>query len=175
MPATSQSMPLGVIIERRDIDHPWQRYRWQAVGVIPGARAIDEPQVLRQDEGWVQFHAATLAVELHRTETEGYKRNLANQAPVVYVLLRDDEDDGADDAPRPHLVTVCPYEAQDYLDAGDMGESVEAVAMPESLKAWIQNYVDAHHVDETFHKRKRKKWKSEDPGRRPPASRSAPA
>ncbi len=27
MPATSESMPPGVIIERREIDHPWQRYR----------------------------------------------------------------------------------------------------------------------------------------------------
>lgn len=37
MPATSQFMALGVIAERREIDNPWQRYRWQAVGVILGA------------------------------------------------------------------------------------------------------------------------------------------
>ena len=142
--------------------------------MIPGARAIDEPQVLRQDEGRVQFHAATLAVELHRTETEGYKRNLANQAPVVYVLLRSDEDDGENDAPRPHLVTVCPYEAQDYLDADGWDESLESVPMPDALKAWVQSYIDAHHVDEPFYKRKRKKWKTEDPRRQPSPGGSGP-
>ena len=176
MPSTSQTMPLGVIVERREIDNPWQRHRWSVVGMFPGAREIDAPQVLRAQPGWVQYHAATLPATLHSGETEGYKRNLANAAPVVYVLLRPDDDAGVgvggDDPPRPFLVTVCPYEAQDYLDAGDMDESVESVPMPDGLEAWVAAYVNAHHVDEPFHKRKR--WASEDPRRAPPPGRARP-
>ena len=139
MPSTSQTMPLSVIVERREIDNPWQRHRWSVVGVVLGAREIDAPQVLRAQPGWVQYHAATLPVTLHSGETEGYKRNLANAAPVAYVLLRPDDDagvgDGGDDPPRPFLVAVCPYEAKDYLDAGDMDESVESVPMPDGARA----------------------------------------
>lgn len=168
MPATSQSMALGVIVERRDINHPWQRYRWQAVGVIPGADPVAEPRLLCREPGWVQYHVATLAATIHRTETEGYKRNLANQEPVVYVVMSGFDGDSESDIPAPRLVTVCPYEAQDYLDAGDVDEAVEAIAMPEDVQAWVKAYIDEHHVDEPFYKRKRKKWKTEEPRRQPP-------
>ena len=168
MPATSQFMALGVIAERREIDNPWQRYRWQTVAVIPGADEVGEPRLLRHELGRVQYHVATLAAALHRTETEGYKRNLANEIPLVYVVMGSFDGDNENDIPEPRLVTVCPYEAQDYLDAGDMDEAVDTVAMPEDVQAWVKAYIDQHHEDEPFYKRKRKKWKTEDPRREPP-------
>ena len=65
-------------------------------------------------------------------------------------------------------MTVCPYEAQDYLDSGE--EIVEAVAMPEGVVAFVQAYIDEHHVDEPFYKRKRKGPRRPDESfvRRPP-------
>ena len=114
-------MAIGVVLERRDIDSRWQSVSWRAVAVIPGAPGIDEPCVLSEGPGWVRFHAATLALELHRGETEGYKHNISNEeVPVVYVVLRFDEE-GDDDAPRPDVVTVCPHEAQSYLESAGRG------------------------------------------------------
>ena len=50
----------------------------------------------------------------------------------------------------PFLVTASPYEAAAYSEA-----IVEAVPMPDGLIAWVQDFVDRHHVDEPFEKRKR--------------------
>jgi hypothetical protein len=161
-------MRVGIVLERREIDHPWQRFGWRAVAVIAGAPAIESPRLLREGPGWRQVHAATLPVALHRRETEGYKRNLSNPVPVVFVVLRSDDADTDDDMPRPAIATVCPYEAQDYLDGADAAETVESVAMPEVMRAWVGAYVEAHHVEVPFVKRKRKPWKGGDEARGAP-------
>lgn len=31
-----ESLSVGVVVERRKIDNPWQDYRWTPVDVIPG-------------------------------------------------------------------------------------------------------------------------------------------
>jgi len=155
------SMPLGVVTERREIDNPWQQYSWRPVAIIPGAPAVEGRKVLREGEGWVHFHAATLPLELHRRETEAYKVNLAGERPSVYVILREDED--SDDGDYfPFCVTASPYEAQDYLDSGE--ELVEGVPMDDGLIAWIQGFIDKHHVDEPFYKRKRKRYDPNESG-----------
>lgn len=154
------TMPLGVVVERREIDNPWEDYDWRTVAVIPGAPPVDEWRTLREGEGWIHYHVATLPLELFRRETEGYKQNLSNEMPVVYVVLRQGEE-AEESEIEAALVTVCPFEAQDYLDAGD--DLVDGVAMPDSVAAWMTEFVDYHHVHEPFKKRKRRKWASDEP------------
>ncbi len=151
-----ESMPAGVVLERRKIDNPWQEYAWHAVAVIPGAPPITEWRVLRQGEGWVHYHAGTLDIELHRKETEGYRVNLSQTPPRVFVLLRPNEDDESGHEVIPFHVTVCPFEAQDYDDTED--DVVEGVPMPEEVIAWVQDFVGEHHVDVPFKKRKREPY-----------------
>ena len=55
----------------------------------------------------------------------------------------------------PFLVTVCPYEAESYTESGE--EIVEGVPMPPEILGWVQAFVDTHHVDQPFKKRKQKK------------------
>jgi hypothetical protein len=45
--------------------------------------------------------------------------------------------------------------------------------MPPDLVAWVQAFVDKHHVDEPFYKRKRKRYDPDEAGfgRRPDAAR----
>ena len=160
-----ETLPLGVVLERRRLDNPWQDFAWQPVAVIPGARPLDprdEWIALTRGEGWTRYHAGTLPLELFRKETEGYKVNLAQQPPRLFVGLRSGEDMDSEHDVVPFLVTACPYEAQDYLDSGD--EIVEAVAMPEGVAAFVQAYIDTHHVDEPFVKRKRKRHGGGDAG-----------
>ena len=145
-----ESLPVGIVLERREIDHPWQDHSWHAVDVIPGAPAVQEWRVLAEGPGRVRYHAATLEVELFDKETEGYRLNLSTGVPKVYVVLRSDED--AEAEVEPFLATVNPYESQDYMD-GD--EVVDAVPMPEDMVAWVGHFVAEHHVDEPFKKRKR--------------------
>lgn len=166
-----ETLPLGVVLERRRLDSPWQDYAWKPVAVIPGAGACDprgEWLVLTAGEDWAHFHAGTLPLELFRKETEGYKVNLSQLPPRLFVVLRSGEDMDCDHDVAPFLVTACPYEAQDYLDSGE--ETVEVVAMPDGVIAFVQAYIDTHHVDEPFHKRKRKRYEGGDDsfGRRSP-------
>jgi len=145
---------LGVVLERRRIDHPWQKERWRAIAVIPWAPEITEVRVLVRDEaaGVASWHVATLPLEVHRTDTESYKYNLSGRVPQVYVVLR--PGDRPDFPWWPVLLTVSPFEAEAY--AGGSEEQVDGVAMPEPVIAWLKAFVDRHHVDRPFHKRRRK-------------------
>lgn len=149
------SMLVGVIVERRELQNRWQKVAWKPVGVLPGAAKVDTWKELMRGEGWVHYHMATLKLELHRKETQSYLTNLNAKPPRLYVVLRDNEDPVSDKEVFPFLVTASPFEAQDYLDAGD--EIVEGVTMPDGVIAWVKTFCDYHHVDEPFKKRKRKK------------------
>ncbi len=161
----SRSLPLGVVVERREIDHPWQDHAWRPVSVIAGAGPVSDWKEIGAGQRWTRYHAATLPLELHRRETEAYRTNLSNDPPLIYVVLTE-PDDGERDV-EPFLVTASPYEAQDYLDSGE--DVVEGVPMPDGVIAWVQDFIDKHHVDEPFKKRKRKRYDPNDVafGRRP--------
>ncbi len=168
------TLPLGVVLERRRSDHPWQDNVWRPSGVIPGAPTLDPHgswTLLREGEGFAQYHGGTLTLSLFRKETEAYKVNLSQEPPRIFVILRSEDEPGSAHDIVPFLVTASPYEAQDYLDSGE--EIVEGVPMPPDVIAFVQAYVEANHVDEPFYKRKRKRH---DPdrvafGRKPPAQR----
>ena len=152
-----QTVMLGVIIERRKIDNPWQDYSYHPVAVVPGMPALDAGEgwrLIREGEGWTHFHAATLELELFAGETEGYKANLSNFQPHVYVVLAPGEE-AEDEEVVPKLVTACPYEAESYMEDSEM--IVEGVPMPDELAAWLGAFVDTFHVEEEFVKRKRNK------------------
>ncbi len=170
--AIEETLPLGVVLERREIDHPWQDVSWRPVGVVPGAPACDPKgawKLLRGGDGWEHYHCGTLKLSLFRKETEAYKVNLSQQPPSIFVVLRGEEEAGAAHEFVPFLVTASPFEAQDYLDSGE--EIVEAVPMPPDVVAFVQSFVDEHHVDERFYKRQRKRHDPEQEGfaRKPPA------
>ena len=144
-------MPLGVVIRRVPGVTKWAKHVWKAVAVLPGAGAAHWIE-LRRDGGAVEFHASTLPLELFRTDTESYLHGLSAKEPAIYVVMRASENSDPLDV---LLVTASPYEAQDYADTGE--ELVEKVPMPEGLVAWIRDYVEEHHEDEVFIKRRRDK------------------
>ncbi len=162
-----QSIPLGVVIERREIDNPWQSHVWVPVAVIPGAPAPEGWREIARGESWVRYHVATLTMELHRKETEAYRANLSSARPAIFVMLAETDDEDAAHEVEASRVTASPYDAQDYLDSGEI--IVEGVAMPDGVIAFVQAFVDRHHVDEPFVKRKRRPHNSgdDDHARRP--------
>jgi len=166
------SLPLGIVVERRAVDNPWIDHSWRAIAVIAGAPALapsGDWTLMRQGDGWAHFHAGTLTLELFRKETEGYKVNLSQDPPRLYVVLRRPDESrsrresdpasnpasnpGSEHEIVPFLVTVSPYEAQDYLDSGE--DQVDVVPIPDAVIAFVQDFIDRHHVDEPFRKRKR--------------------
>lgn len=129
----------------------WASHVWKAIAVLPGAQDATWKE-LRRDGKAVEYHAATLPLELFRTDTEAYLHGLSAKVPAIYVVMREGEDDQPLNVV---LVTASPYEAQDYADTGE--ELVEKVPMPEGLAAWIRDFVELHHEDEIFIKRRRNK------------------
>lgn len=144
-------MPLGIVIRRAPGVTRWVNHVWKAVAVLPGAGEAHWKE-LRRDGEAVEYHAATLPLELFRTDTEAYLHGLSTKEPSIYVVMRES---GGDQPLEMVLVTASPYEAQDYADTGE--ELVEKVAMPEGLVAWIRDYVEQHHEHEEFIKRRRDK------------------
>lgn len=146
----STSIPVGIVIRKSPGVTKWQKWAWKAVAVLPGAGPADW-QEMRRDGETVEYHAGTLSLELHRTDTEAYLTALANTPPSVFVIMRNA--DISDREVELLLVTASAFEAQDYADTGE--EIVEPVPMTEGLIAWVEDWIDQHHTDEKFQKRRR--------------------
>lgn len=145
-------MPIGVVLRRSPGVTQWAEWAWRAVSVIPGAPAA-EWHLLRRDGDISEYHAATRTLTLWRTDTEAYLTALADNPPSVYVIMR-----ALPTPARPLdviLVTASPFEAQDYCDSAE--EIVEKVAISAGLIAWIRDFIDAHHTETPFVKRRRDK------------------
>ncbi len=146
-----RAMPIGVVLRKAPGVTRWADWCWRASAVLPGAGPADWRELRREGEA-VEYHAATVTLELHGAETEAYLHGLGSAVPSVYVIMREGEGDAPLDVA---LVTASPYEAQDYTDSAE--EIVEKVPMPPGLVAWVHDFVDEFHQDEEFVKRKRGK------------------
>ena len=147
------NLPLGIIIERRKSKHPWADWNWKPVAVFVdiGHSNKGGAQLMGNDE-FQQFHAGTLMLNLHRKDTEALRLNLMLPEPELYVVLRESDEDS--EFPfKPYMVTASSYDAQDFTDAGD--DIIEKLAMPEAVAAFIQAFVEEHHVEQEFKKRRR--------------------
>ena len=154
------SIALGIVVEKRKSSHPWADWSWKPVAVICNPPDDQPWSEMVSGDGYIQFHAATLQLVLHRKETEALKLNLMLDQPELYVILRNSEDLEADFPYEPHLVTASSFDAQDYTDAGD--DIVEKVVMPEPIAAFVQAFVEEHHVEEEFIKRRRDRLNVEE-------------
>jgi len=159
-------MPVGVVVERQAVDHPWIDHRWKPVAVLPGDPVARPWTVIGESEGVTRYHAGTAWLGLFRLETETYKYNLESAQPAVYVILR-----RVDEPPGIVLLaaTVCPGEAHAHADTGD--DLVEALPMPEPVASWLAEFVAAHHVEREHYKRKRDRADPEALARHGPGAR----
>ena len=147
------AMPVGVVLRRTPGVTSWAKWAWTAVAVLPGAGPGNWRELRREGDA-VEYHAATVDMHLYRTDTEAYLTALNGKPPSVFVILRMPA--GGDDRPDLLTVTASAYEAQDYADNGE--DIVEPVPMPPGLEAWIGDFVDRHHQEEAFVKRKRRPY-----------------
>lgn len=160
MPADA-IMPLSVVIERREASSPWLDHVWCPVGVLPRISG-EVGKLLAEGAGSAQYLGGTLLLELFRGETEGYLTNLTQPTPYVYVVLRRDDEDETLEF-KPFLITACPYEAMGY-DGND--DIVEGVPMPPEVADWVRAFINEHHVDTPFIKRKNRRHVDDYGGKR---------
>lgn len=158
-----QRMPVGVVVERRKAESRWVDFLWRPVAVLAGEPAAAPWTVLSDDGETVRFFAGTAEVALYRTETASYRDNLMSGAPSLWVVLRPA---GAESRYEVAAVTADPNEGESFTLAGD--DLVETVPMPEPVRAQLEAFVAAHHVERPFVKRKRDRADPETLSRRTP-------
>lgn len=148
----SISVPLGVVLRRRPGVTRWAKWAWAAVAVIPNA-GPGGFRVLREEGGVTDFHAATVQMELHRSEVESYRISLMMTPPSVFVVLNKGANARNEHGIDVHLVTASADMGQNYQDSDEV--IVEPVAMPEALMATVRDFCDAHYEAVPFIKRRR--------------------
>lgn len=147
-----RELPVGAVVRRTPGITRWARDIWTPVAVIPGAPEAFWNEMVRNGDV-VDYHAGTVTMELFRADVEGYLVSLNMAVPSVWVVL---DRDTTGQSPAGWVVTTITASAHEALDTLDSGESiVEPVPIPESLAAWIKEFIDMHFVDEPFKKRRR--------------------
>ena len=84
----SISMPLGIVIRRVPGVTRWATHVWKAVAVLPGAGEADWKE-LRRENDTIEYYAATVPLELFRTDTEAYLHGLSTKVAARRHRRRD--------------------------------------------------------------------------------------
>jgi hypothetical protein len=144
---------VAVLMRRELLDNPWQSHRWSLHAVEPDDSPAGAPRLV-QDDGRTQLWRHTgFAVELLRSDAEGYYLNLTTPAPGWFVMWRMEEEAGASGEilALPQVVSLSYHDAGRWLDAQ---EQLEQVPAPPEVVQWLGEFVQAHYVPEEK-KRKR--------------------
>ena len=144
------SIPVGIVVERRRAKSEWIDFVWRPVIAFAGVPATPPWTRISGDEELATYYAGEARVDLYPSETSNYRDNLTSGTPQLWVVLRPTE------AEPPYelvLVTADPAEGEGYSQPGT--DLVEPVPMPDSLFDAVALFVQQHHVERVFFKRKR--------------------
>jgi hypothetical protein len=144
------AIEVGVVLERRKAKSPWLDVIWEAHAVLAEPASARPGASLGVSGGGELFYAGGATLEAHTIEAGYYRDNLATGDPKLWVVIRP-----RPDGPTPEVVKVTcdPTEGEGYTETG--WETVNMVPMPEAVQAALAAFVDEHHVDKPFIKRKR--------------------
>jgi len=153
---------VGVIVVRRRLTSPWADYAWLPEAVLAGVPSAEPWTVLEEAASATRFYAGALRLEFCSTETGFYRENLRSGRPSLWVSLRRT---GRPPGVVPHRVTADPAEGEALTEVGS--DIVEAVPMPSAIRDHLAAFVEAHHVERPFVKRKRDRADPEALAKRP--------
>lgn len=158
------SIPVGVMVERHKASSPWLDFVFRPLCVLVGVPATAPWTEVTVTGNVTTYYAGEAVVELYRTETEGYRDNLASGAPLLWVILR----------PTPGgfellSVTADPAEGEALTGAGN--DLVGTVPMPQPIQVALAGFVAEHHVERTFVKRQRQGASPQGPQQRSDAGK----
>lgn len=154
----TETLVVGVVMERRKATSQWADHLWLPVAVLPGAPEMADWTVLGTTETGERFYAGAFTMALHRTDTPTYRDNLATLAPRIWIAARQANGGGW---PEIVGVTPDPAEGEAYTEAGD--DIVEHVPMASEIAGLLAAFVAEHHVERAFVKRRRREWTSDKP------------
>lgn len=143
---------VGLVIERLDPSTVWGEPIWLPRQALDGVPEAPPWTILSKGADRVSYFAGAFSIRLYSTETEYYRSNLLAERPRLWVVMRPD-------GPEPPVdiiaVTADPTEGEGYTETGT--NVVEVIDIPPGLASEIAAFVDEHHVERVFEKRKRDK------------------
>ena len=122
-------------MQKRPSQSRWVDSIWEPHGVLPDPGGA--ARVLREHGGAVHWLHPGFKIVLHKDEAEGYYLNCSGAQPRVFVLWRMEGEQAL-----PLDVTASSEEAGRWMDGG---HSVDAVAMPADIFAFVGEYVEANY------------------------------
>ena len=161
--ATVAKIAVGVIVQRRKANSPWIDFTWRPVSVLVGVPNALPWTLLSQDAEGATYYAGPAEIALYRTETGNYRDNLASGAAKLWVALRPT---GAQPPYELFAVTADPAEGEALSETGT--DLVDVVAMPDAVRAEVEDFIARHHVERPFYKRKRDRADPESLARQKP-------
>ena len=130
-------MPLAVVMQRRASNSRWTDHVWEPWSVLVGYEGETAVRQLVNEAQLAQYLHPGFELELRKDEIDGYYFNVSAPEPRVFVLWRMEGESGL-----PVHLTVSSDEAARWLDGG---HSVDGVAMPPEIYAWLGTYVEANY------------------------------
>lgn len=135
------SFPIAVVMQRRMVQNRWIDAVWEPWSVLPGEHWAEvqagEARLLVREDNVEQWLHPGFTLVLHKDEIEGYYMNVSAPNPRVFVLWRMEGERAL-----PLEVTVSSDEAGRWLDGG---HSVDGLAMPPEIFAWVGEYVEQNY------------------------------
>jgi hypothetical protein len=128
---------VAVVMQCRAVENRWQSEVWEPSGVLSNYEGAAEPRVLVEHPGLKQWLYPGLEIVVRKSEAEGYYHNVSSAEPSVFILWRIENARAV-----PQYVTVSYDEASRWMDGG---ESVDRVAMPADLFAWVGEFVEQNY------------------------------
>jgi hypothetical protein len=144
-----QHLTVGVVAVKRKLNNPWVDFEWLPEAVLPGLPAVDPGTCIGVEGAVERWYLGPAEIIFHSGETAHYRDNLVSGRPSVWVALRENAEGVWEIAGA----TVDPYEGEAFVDT--VTDKVEALPMPHEIAVDLQAFVDAHHVEQAFYKRKR--------------------
>jgi hypothetical protein len=132
--------PVAVVMQRRASQNRWVDHVWEPWGVLGGYEGEKTPRLLVEEPGVTQWLHPGFTLVIHKDEIEGYYLNVSASQPRVFVLWRMEGDSAL-----PLDVTVSSEEGGRWLDGG---HSVDGLAMPPEIFAWVGEYVENNYRPE---------------------------
>jgi hypothetical protein len=143
-------IPVGVVVERRRATSPWVDFLWRPVAVLPGVPDTEPWTVLGGDEECKCFYAGAGEIALYRSDAASYRDNLATGTALLWVVLRPT---GREPPYEIAGITADPSEGEAFSETAT--DLIETVAMPDVIRAALEDFVAEHHVERPFVKRQR--------------------
>jgi hypothetical protein len=130
--------------------------------VVVGLPEAAPMTLIEKSEEAERYYLGAANVSLHTMETANYRDNLASGMPKFWVVMRQDPVDQS-----LSLVAVTADPAEGEAHSQSEANLVDTAPMSAELASALAVFVEEHHVEREFYKRKRDRADL-DGGRRTP-------